>query len=153
MTQKMYICHDGVDGDITYHNSKDEAIIKLRSYIDNGLDDGEWMDGVSDSFVAKITHYIKEREIDAPECYKREGVNKFVEMDITEKCASEILALEKRITELEEQNNQLSRMLDCLRISIGENANYSRDSNRDSVVMRFWYKRISEIITDKEAKG
>lgn len=86
--KEMYICYDGVDGDITYHNTQEEAIAKLKHYIDNGLDDGEWMEGVSDSFVAKITHDIKEREIEAPECYKREGISKFVEMDITEKCAN-----------------------------------------------------------------
>lgn len=81
----MYICYDGVDGDITYHATKADALAKLKYYIENGLDDGEWMYGVSNSFVAKITHEINEREIEASECYSREGVTKFVEMDILEK--------------------------------------------------------------------
>ena len=84
---EMYICYDGVDGDITYHNTHEEAYAKLKHYIDNGIDDGEWIEGVSDSFVAKITHNIKEREIDAPECYKQKGISKFVEMNITKTSA------------------------------------------------------------------
>lgn len=80
--EKYYICYDGVDGDITRYDTEVEALEKLKHYIDTGLDDGEWIDGVSDSFVAVITHKINEREVPATECYKREGISVFVEMDI-----------------------------------------------------------------------
>jgi hypothetical protein len=86
--KEKFICYDGVDGDITYHDTEEEALQTLKEYIESGLEDGEWMDGVSNSFVAKVTHEIKEREIEALEEYRREGISKFVEMDITEKCAN-----------------------------------------------------------------
>ena len=86
--KEKFICYDGVDGDVTYHDTEAEALQKLKEYIENGLEDGEWMYGVSNSFIAKVTHEIKEREIEAPEEYRREGISKFVEMDITEKCAN-----------------------------------------------------------------
>ncbi|HAJ79618.1 MAG TPA: hypothetical protein DCO75_07585 [Fibrobacteres bacterium] len=83
--KESYICFDGVDGDVTYYNTEDEAIEKLKHYIETGLDDGEWMDGVSNSFVAKITHEIDEKEIEPSEEYRREGINKFIEMVISKK--------------------------------------------------------------------
>jgi predicted RNase H-like HicB family nuclease len=48
-----YICYDGVDQDITFHKTREEALDKLKELIDNGLEDGEWMDDVEHSFVAK----------------------------------------------------------------------------------------------------
>ena len=96
---KPYMCYDGVDGDVTYHQSEAEALGMLKHYIDNGLNDGEWMDGISDCFIARITHHVKEKEIEAPEEYKREGVNRFIEMEIA--VAPDMA---ERIRELEAQN-------------------------------------------------
>ncbi len=67
MNKEFYICYDGVDGDISYYKTKDEALKMLKHYIESGLEDGEWMDDVEYSFVAKITHYVEQVEIEVEE--------------------------------------------------------------------------------------
>lgn len=83
---KKYICFDGVDGDITYHETIEEALKKLKNYIDDGLDDGEWYEGIEDSFVAEINHFVKPKKIETPDDYfKDSGIRYFTEMEIIKK--------------------------------------------------------------------
>lgn len=63
MSNSNYICYDGVDMDITYHTTQEEAIASLNESIKLGLDGNEWMNGVEDSFVAEITHKIDKRKL------------------------------------------------------------------------------------------
>ena len=82
---KNYVCFDGVEGDITYHGTEEEALQKLKTLVSESLDSGEWMDGVERCFVAKITHYIDpvEQEPDDDEGIPEDCVD----MQIKEKCA------------------------------------------------------------------
>ena len=64
--QEKYICYDGVDGKIYYCDDKEEAEKKLKELIKNGIEDGEWLEGVEDSFVAEIKLKIKPLEITQP---------------------------------------------------------------------------------------
>jgi len=54
-----FICYDGVDGNITFFNTEEEAVKELNELIQNGLEGGEWIYNIENSFVAKISHDIK----------------------------------------------------------------------------------------------
>ena len=56
--KENYICYDGVDGDVTYWETEEEALAQLKAFIEEGQEDGEWIDFTENSFVAKISHYI-----------------------------------------------------------------------------------------------
>ena len=62
--KKLYICYDGVDCDITYHDTEEQALEKLKKVVSESLDCGEWVDVVENSFVAKITHKIDQVKIE-----------------------------------------------------------------------------------------
>lgn len=83
--KELYICYDGVDCDITYHDTEEQAFEKLKTLVSDGLDCGEWMDGVERCFVAKITHCI---DMVAMEADEDEGIPEdCFDMRIKEKCA------------------------------------------------------------------
>ena len=80
--KKRFICYDGVENDVSYHGTEEEALKLLKYCIENGLDDGEWYDGVENSFVAEIKYKINPVKVPAPEEYKKEGISNFIEMEI-----------------------------------------------------------------------
>ena len=58
----MFVVWDGVDGDYAFFDTEEEAVIHLKNLIEDGLDDGEWMDDVEYSFIAEITHIVKKKK-------------------------------------------------------------------------------------------
>ena len=62
---KDYVCFDGVENEVTYHDTEEAALDELKALISESLEDGEWMDGVEMCFVAKITHGIEQVELEA----------------------------------------------------------------------------------------
>lgn len=57
---KKYICYDGVDNDLTRHDTEEEAITALEELISDHFDNEEFTDGIEWCFVAKITHKMGE---------------------------------------------------------------------------------------------
>lgn len=66
-----YICY--VDGNIDCFNTEEEALKRLKYYIDTGHDSTEWFEGIEKSFVAKVLYRVREKEL-----------NKFIEMEIVD---------------------------------------------------------------------
>ena len=62
--KKIYVCYDGVDCEVTLHNTKEQALKKLKDLVYESLDFGEWVDGIENSFVAEISHKIDQVKID-----------------------------------------------------------------------------------------
>jgi len=54
-----FICYDGVDMNCEFFNTEEEALERLNELIRNGLEDGEWIYNIENSFVAKISHDVK----------------------------------------------------------------------------------------------
>ena len=80
-----YLVYDGVDLDVHFCDTEDEAKKKLQELISSALDDGEWMDDVELSCIAKLTHVVSKKEIETPEGYRRDsGISKWYDMTIRE---------------------------------------------------------------------
>ena len=78
----MYVVYDGVDNDFYVVESEKDAKTKLKELIDISLD-GEWMDGIERSFIAKIITTVDKKEIKAPDDYRLDsGISKWYEMEI-----------------------------------------------------------------------
>ena len=60
---KYYVCYDGVDCEITRHDTEEQALEKIKELVSASLDFGEWVDGIEYSFVAEITHKIDQVKI------------------------------------------------------------------------------------------
>ena len=56
--KKFYVCYDGVDCEITRHETEEQALEKLKELVSGNLDFDEWVEGIENSFVAEITHKI-----------------------------------------------------------------------------------------------
>ena len=65
--KRNYVCYDGVDGENCYFETEEEALKELKVVVENSLEDGEWIDGVEYSFVAKILHKTKKVKADPKE--------------------------------------------------------------------------------------
>ena len=82
---KDYVCFDGVENEVTHHDTEEAALEKLKTLVSEGLDCDEWMQGVERCFVAKITHCIDQVALEADE---DEGIPEdCFDMQIKDKCA------------------------------------------------------------------
>ena len=78
-----YLVYDGVDLDVHFCDTEDEAKKKLQEIIDSSLDDGVWMDSVELSCIAKLTHVVSKKETKTPEDDRRDsGISKWYDMTI-----------------------------------------------------------------------
>ena len=78
-----YIVLDYEQNDIEYYDTEQEAKEALQEVIDGYLEDGEWMNGVENCFIAKITHVVKSRSHKTSEEYRLEsGISEEYEMEI-----------------------------------------------------------------------
>lgn len=78
----MYIVFDGAENDTHFVDDETEAKNTLKRLIESSLDDGEWMDGVENSCIAKIITVIDKKEINTPDYYRLEtGISKWFEMN------------------------------------------------------------------------
>jgi hypothetical protein len=79
----MYLVFDGVENETHFIEDETEAKTKLKELIDSSLEEGEWMDGVENSCIAKVTTAIDRKEIDTPDDYRLEtGISKWFEMNM-----------------------------------------------------------------------
>lgn len=79
----MYLVFDGVENETHFIEDETEAKTKLKELIDSSLEEGEWMDGVENSCIAKVTTVIDRKEIDTPDDYRLEtGISKWFEMNM-----------------------------------------------------------------------
>ncbi len=79
-----YLVYDGVDFDVHFCDTEEDAKKELQELIDSSLDDdGVWMSGVELSCIAKLTHVVSKKEIKTPEDYRRDsGISKWCDMTI-----------------------------------------------------------------------
>jgi hypothetical protein len=56
--EEKFVIYDGVDGDVSFYESEEEATEALKVLIEDSKDDGEWMDGIENSFIAEINHKV-----------------------------------------------------------------------------------------------
>lgn len=79
----MYLVFDGVENETHFVEDETEAKTKLKEIIESSLEDGEWMYGVENSCIAKITTVIDRQEMDIPDDYRLgAGISKWFEMDM-----------------------------------------------------------------------
>ena len=80
---ESYVVIDGVENDIFYVKTEDEAKAKLKEIFESSIEGGEWMEGIENSFIAKITSVINQKEIKEPEDYSlSSGISKWYDMEI-----------------------------------------------------------------------
>jgi hypothetical protein len=79
----MYLVFDGVENETHLIEDETEAKTKLKEIIDSSLEGGEWMYGVENSCIAKVTTVIDRKEIDTPDDYRLDtGISKWFEMNM-----------------------------------------------------------------------
>jgi hypothetical protein len=79
----MYLVFDGVENETHLIEDETEAKTKLKEIIDSSLEGGEWMYGVENSRIAKVTTVIDRKEIDTPDDYRLDtGISKWFEMNM-----------------------------------------------------------------------
>ena len=78
----MYLVFDGVENETHFIEDETEAKTKLKELIDSSLEEGEWMDGVENSCIAKITTVINKKAIKAPDDYRLDsGISEWYDME------------------------------------------------------------------------
>jgi len=79
----MYLVYDGVENETHFAEDEVEAKTKLKELIESSLDEGEWMDGVENSCIAKVTTAINRNAIKAPDDYRLDtGISEWYDMEI-----------------------------------------------------------------------
>lgn len=79
----MYLVYDGVENETHFVEDEIEAKTKLKELIESSIDEGEWLDGVENSCIAKVTTAINRKAIKAPDDYRLDaGISAWYDMEI-----------------------------------------------------------------------
>ena len=84
MHKKMkYVVYDGVGGFNAFFETKEQADAHLSQFIKEGLEEGEWYEGIEDSFVAEIKSSLLSVSTRPQEDYILDtGITEFINYEV-----------------------------------------------------------------------